>query len=295
METFCKPVRTRGYEADPSRAIPLAQFMAYFGMLRWEVLLEPHFQLVDYLRNGHFFVIRDQQVELLRRVGIGVDLEIHLWWEFVGRSSVRIVQQAIRHSDEAVVAQGRITCAWLGPERKLTRIPEPHRVAAKAVAGGPHALVETLTDHADDLGAQDLEPGALSYFDPDPIRHAPGDLRLPLLSEVPEGAWHTGLRIRPSDVDVFGHVNATHYVNLLDDVRAQARDDGAYGAEASWAAGRSTRVGIRYDREVLANTDVTIATWAVQERPGAVAFALQLPDDGPPACIGTVVSEGALS
>ncbi len=294
METFSRSLRTRGYEADPSRAIPLAQFMAYFGMLRWEVLLEPHFQLVDDLRTGHFFVIREQQVELIRRVGIGVGMEIHLWWEFVGRSSVRIVQQALRRSDQAVVAQGRITCAWLGPHRRLIRIPEPHRLAARAVTGGPRGVVERLTDRADDGGPADLDPGQLSYFDPEPVRYAPGDLALPLLAEAPAGAWSTKLKIRPSDVDIFGHVNATHYVNLLDDVRGQARADGAYGLDSGWATGRSTRVGIRYDREVVANAEVSIASWTAPQRDGAVGFAIGLPGGGPAACIGTVVSEGAL-
>ena len=294
MDTFCMPVRTRGYEADPSRAIPLAQFMAYFGMLRWEVLLAPRFGLVDYLRNGHFFVIREQQIELLRRIGIGVDLDIHLWWEFVGRSSVRIQQQAVRRSDSAVVAQGRVTCAWLNPERRLGRIPEPHKSAARAVSGAGRKLVTRLRPHANDTLGTHLGGTNLSYFDPDPVMHPPGGLELPLLDRAPPQSWATGLRIRPSDVDIFGHVNATHYVNLLDDVRQQARREGAYGDDAQWSAGRSTRVAIRYDREVVANTVVTVATWPVVATPGAAAFSIELPDGGPPACVGTVVGEEAL-
>lgn len=316
MHAFSRPVRTRGYEADPSRAIPLAQFMAYFGMLRWEVLLDPHFELTHYLRQGHFFVIREQQIELLRRVGIGVDLDVRLWWEFVGRSSVRIVQQAVRREDKAIVAQGRITCAWLGPTRRLARIPAPHKAAALAVKGGPYQLVEQLSILPGDTvvgrrntaaNAASDGSGEVSYFDPDPIRHPPGDLNLPLVGKSAPQAWAMDLRIRPSDVDVFGHVNATHYVKLLDDVRAQANLSGAYDDHVPtptmpWATGRSTRIAIRYDREVVADTTVKVASWPVtptKEEPlggakGAVAFALQLPEGGPPACVGTVVSEGGL-
>ena len=54
----------------------------------------------------------------------GVDVDVHLWWEFVGRSSVRIAQRIERVADGAAVAQARVTCAWLGPSRRLTRMPQ---------------------------------------------------------------------------------------------------------------------------------------------------------------------------
>lgn len=242
-DVFAMPYRTRGYEAGPSRAIELAQHMRYFGALRWEVMLADRFHLRPELERGAFFVIHEQRVELVRDVGVGVDLRVELWWAFVGRSSVRIVQRALARGE--VVAQGRVTCAWLGPQRRLARLPEAFREEAARVRGGGREVVLRAPSESEGAAEGWVDPPARCHGGTGLEAIAPPGAEE--AAALRRKAERVSLVVRPSDVDIFGHVNATHYVPLFDDAR-----------RALGGTGRVVRAALAYAKETLAGERVDI-------------------------------------
>ena len=103
-----------------------------------------------------------------------------------------------------------------------------------------------------------------------PRKQADGELLLsppaldalkPPAPEVPADAHRYELTIRPSDLDIFNHVNAATYLELCDNARLSATADGvgAWDAPLDGAA-------IHYHQETLVHDRVTLHTREVAPR-----------------------------
>lgn len=257
---------TRGYECDRTRTVPIPVFMSYLEHLRWEVIRRPELGLEPLLDQGCFFVVGRQAVELLVRVGLGVELRLTTRIEKVGRATAEVTHAVHRVADDVLVAHARVMGMWLGPDRRLARLPD--------------SLREVWRQH-DALPRSELSPPALtggpasytpSIVSPPQVVHAMCGLDglAPPTDGPPPGAWAYEMTVRPSDIDIFDHVNAASYLRFCDDARLAAAEAGALRPAAGERGQHpAVRVAIAYHREAVRGDALTIATWpAPGERPG---------------------------
>ncbi|MCC6622337.1 MAG: hypothetical protein IT385_13830 [Deltaproteobacteria bacterium] len=257
---------TRATEIDPTATVPLPIFLRYFEHLRWLTIQDPRLGLVDHLHESHFFVVRMQIVELRRRVGQGVALRLGTRFTQVGRSTASVIHTAHRESDGALVAHARVVGAWLGPSRRLVRLPETFRAYAQAEidrAHPPHDPHDGLWHEP--LVIHPAGSSARSFLAPPEHVFA----RLGLDDEPPRGddphiterrfdhVHH--LVVPPRDLDVFSHVNAATYLGYCDDARHAARDLWPDARGRGWVV----RAGLFYQREAAAGDALDIGTWAL--------------------------------
>lgn len=120
---FEEPLVTRGTEIDETATISTYTFLRYFEHKRWLIMQDPALGLLEHLHNSHFFVVRTQVLEMRRRVGMGVPLLMRTHFEHCGRSTARVLHEAVRSDDGAIVARARVTGVWLGGDRRMAKIP----------------------------------------------------------------------------------------------------------------------------------------------------------------------------
>lgn len=238
MNAFSRTYHVRGYEVDATRTMPLPVALSFLEQLRWEWIADPEWGLDQGVNSGFFFVVRHQVLELVDRPRFGETLVVEGRLERVGRSEV-IVQHRLK-VDERVMGHARVRGVWLGPNRRLARIPDAARELGRQQA-------ETLPPWEPPKGAaEDTVIGDNPSFLDAPRRVYKGRGLGLALEDVPM-THETTVTVRPSDCDVFQHVNASQYLRYCDDAR--------------WAAGNhhhANRVLLDYVDEALAGETLTI-------------------------------------
>lgn len=241
---FERTFRVRGYEVDVTRTTPLPVVFSFLEQLRWEWLAEPAWGLVDGVHGGSFFVVRSQIVELVERPRFMDELTVTGEMEKVGRSVVS-VRHRLRCGDREL-GHARVQGVWLGPDRRLARIPD----AAREV-GRRHA--ETLGPLGSLAGSPEdaVLPGAdaRSFLDAPRIVHRARGLELST-EPPPADAPSVHLVVRPSDCDVFDHANASSWLRWFDDARL-----------ALGHVGMPARCAVEYHAEAVAGDALTVSVW----------------------------------
>ncbi len=298
-EPFELALRTRGYEADFTGTIPMPAFFRYFEYTRWELMREPRLGLLDAVHAGHFFVVRQQNVELLRHLGQGVPLIVRTWFDEVGRISATVHHEALRADDGALVAQARVTGVWIGPNRKMTKLPAKMRALAKAqiaaLADGP-----TRRGVAADVATSAAVGGQrTSFFEPLEVVHP--ELGLDVTPPPPttptEASFHLDLIVPHRDLDIFSHVNAATWLSYCDEARHAAARAGVLPAAAA-AGGFNVRATVKYFREAVAGDPLRVHLWPVADTPRALGFAIARGPEGEISCtarVDTAAGGGAIS
>ena len=258
--------RTRGYECDATRTVPLPVVFSYLEHVRWEWIQLPELGLAPLLHQGYFFVVQRQTAEIVRRVGMSTDIQVRGAFKRVGRSQAIVRQVVIRKSDGALLVDAQVVGCWLGPNRKLARIPNETREV-----GG--------RDNVDELvcaRAHEVEPAVggveASLIAPPEIVYQPLGLDLPLPKVIPEDAIESRVVVRPSDLDIFDHVNASNWLRLVDDARVLAARSGHL---SPLALNPSRRAAIDHPREACLGDELTIHTWPVDATHFAAMITLQ--------------------
>jgi acyl-CoA thioesterase FadM len=248
VQRIVRNLAVRGYELGPSGTPSIATFARYFEHLRWESSSDPVMSLARLFTNGSRMVVRAQQIAVDGRVGVGDVLRLSLWVGRVGRTSMDLWHEARLASSEALVARGLVTAVYLGQDHRPCMIP-------------------------DDIRAM-VEPAGATT------------LVAPLTASAPQGAWHDELRVRPSDIDLFNHVNHAVYAAYFDDARVLALRQGVLPARA-----RQTRaISIDYRREALAGQRLDVAVWMLPESAeDQVGAELRNKDDGEVVCSARLV------
>lgn len=277
---------TRGTEIDPTATVGMPTFVRYFEHLRWQVMQDPRLGIVEHIHEGHFFVVRTQVVELVRRIGQGVALTMRTWIESVGRSTATVRHEALRASDGALVARARVVGAWLGPTRRLVRLPDPFRAFSEAYAraypvpvaegsapAGDARLVRRAGTHATSFTAPlEVEFPLIGLADDPP---APGD---PIISARAFDYVHR-IVVPPRDLDVFSHVNAATWALYCDDARyAAAPVIDPQQAPTGWVV----RAGLFYGREATVGDALDIGVWSMGPRALGFACLLASEPEAPP-------------
>lgn len=224
------PSRTRGYECDHHRVVTLPVYLSFLEQMRWEWIQNPELGLIEHIHTGHFFVVRRQTLALARHTGMCVDFAIRGVLRKTGRSLVSVEHDLVR-ADGVLMARAKVQGVWIGPNRRMARLP---RVLREHVFEG---VLESEEGPAH-------EGSPSSFMDP-PQPTFPVDLSLEVPPPDLEGA-ESELVVRPTDCDIFGHVNASSWLRYFEDVRRR-RDD---------RQGRI--VAIDYSGEALAGEPLTI-------------------------------------
>lgn len=272
---FSHMLVTRGTEIDGTGTVGVPVFLRYFEHMRWELMRDPRLGLVAEIHAGHFFVVREQVVEVCRRVGLGVALELETRIVEVGRSTVRLTHVARRVADGALVAEARVTGVWIGPARRMVRLPEGLRALVRAAneAGPARDLV---LERAHDAALEPRRASPSAAFARSFI--APPEVVFPALG-VAEGpptvfpsevAFEHVVVVPPRDLDVFLHVNAATWLHYCDDARVLGAAAGALAPELA-ADGWVVRAGLFYGREASLGERLRISVWWIDA--AALGFA----------------------
>jgi acyl-CoA thioesterase FadM len=245
-KVFGVDLRVRGYEATHDRTVGLPQVLSYMEHCRWEWILDPSLGLAEGLHTGHFFVVHRQTVALARTFGIGTRARVRAALRKVGRVQCDVEQDVVR-DDGVLLARAHITAIWLGPSGRMVRLPDAVR---EGVTDEP--LASTVADDA---------PGRPDSFLSPPERTLPVQLPRLVEREVPDSAATRARLARPSDCDMFGHVNGSNYLRAFEDV---------WGRHA-------TQADIEYRGQATADDLLQVRSWPHPS--GRAAFALQRGDE----------------
>lgn len=250
MPTYFEDITSRGYEAGPSRRVPLPMVFQYMEHLRWRCIIDPASGLAPFVDQGYFFVVQKQRLVLHRAFGQDTDLRVYLMAGKIGRSAIDLTHEVRRRSDGALIASAEVTGLWLGPNRRLCRIPDALRSFATELEGPPEPTAVQAECHADRMESSYIRP-------PEQVFPARGlDIEAPTEADVPSDALAFEVLVRPSDLDIFAHVNAATYLRFCDDARAAA--EGVWGAIGRAPA---CRAAIHYARETLEGEVLTVRSW----------------------------------
>ncbi|MFT5460150.1 MAG: acyl-CoA thioesterase FadM [Myxococcota bacterium] len=237
---FQVPLTVRGYECSVDRTVPLPVVLSYFEHCRWNWIQEASLGLLDGLHSGHFFVVHRQTVCLARDFGIGTRARARAVLRDVGRVQGHVEHDLVR-DDGVLLARADVTAIWIGPTGRMARLPRN--------------TVGALTKESlDSTTAPDIEGLEDSFLTP-PERSHPVVLERRVTRAVPANTERTNLTVRPSDCDMFGHVNASNYLRFFED-----------------QFGRARRADIEYRGQAVAGDTVQIRSWPVAEEQRAFAL-----------------------
>jgi len=268
---------TRGTELDPTGTVGMPVFLRYFEHVRWMLMREEVLGLSDLVHAGHFFVVRSQTIELRRRVGQGVPLHFRTRLAAVGRSTAEVEHLVTRADDGALVAHARVLGVWLGPQRRMVRLPDRFREHV-APPDPPADLTDPVTPTAPPgpahvaRVAQTTGGHASSFFDPPEVVLAPLGVAVDAPNAPPATPlFEHHLVVPPRDLDVFSHVNAATWLTYADDARllAAARGHLPHDLATGWVA----RCALHYGREAVVGDGLRV-TLAALDGPFPVSHAL---------------------
>ncbi|MBT6178082.1 MAG: acyl-ACP thioesterase [Deltaproteobacteria bacterium] len=276
-----RKITTRGYEPDLSATIPASRLLNYLEQLRWEFIQDPESGLVEHLASGHFPVLRGQRIEMVQRVGMDTELELYARVRKVGRNIVSIEHHVIDAQDRSLVAHAIVDGIFLGPNRRPVRIPESFRAVAK--------LHETLPAPAHILRSAHTpqQDGPLIHTNPERAVYTPIGLETFAHPEAPvEVPFEWNLQVRPSQIDIFSHVNAATYVAMFTDALFEAAQSGQ-GAFKHLNQASIRRLAIQYQQEATVQQKLVVRVW---ELVGTDELGCELyrPEDGVTLCLATL-------
>lgn len=121
-------IGVRTSELDSFGHVNHAVYLTYFEHARFEALAEAGFDWgVLAERSWAIFVVRIE-VDYVAEAGREDQLLIRTWADSFRRTSMVLGQVMVRADDpETVVAQARVTAAWIGSDRRPMRVPEEVR------------------------------------------------------------------------------------------------------------------------------------------------------------------------
>ena len=240
MTPFARTYIVRGYEVDASRTMPLPVSLSFLEQLRWEWMSDPEWGLDEGIHNGFFFVVRRQILEMVEHPRYSERLLVEGRLERVGRSEVLVQHQL--SVDGRMMGHARVQGVWLGPNRRLARIPDVPRALGRRQAEEIPAWVAPV-GHAENAVLGD-SPSFL-----DAPRYVYRGRGLDLEEQDFEVRHRCTVVVRPSDCDVFQHVNASQYLRYCEDARIAA------GGPA-----HANRVLLDYANEALAGDTLLLET-----------------------------------
>lgn len=254
---------TRGTELDPTGTVGMPVFLRYFEHVRWLLMREAVLGLADLVHTGHFFVVRSQTIELRRRVGQGVPLRFRTRLAAVGRSTAEVEHLVTRPDDEALIAHARVLGVWLGPQRRMARLPDRFREhVAPPDTHSPADLIAPTNPTNPAHVAHVAGGHEGSFFDPPEVVLSPLGVAVGAPTTPPHTPlYEHDLVVPPRDLDVFSHVNAATWLTYADDARllGAARGHLPHDLATGWVA----RCALHYGREAVVGDPLRVVLAAL--------------------------------
>ncbi|MBI5607699.1 MAG: hypothetical protein HY902_02345 [Deltaproteobacteria bacterium] len=229
----------RGDELGCDAAVPPVHQLAWFEHGRWEATALSGTGMDEVFGHDRIAVVRSQRAAFLRPVGIGEPVALSVGLGRVGKTSFEIVQSlwtepAGTQQPPECIAVLSIAAVALGADRRPSPVPDAVRALARDMPPVP----------------------ALAGLDLVPV-------------ERPDFTWE--IEVRPSEIDVFSHVNHACYARWADDAR-QLRD-----RARGLASQPLQRIAVDYQRETVLGERVEVR---LQELgPGDVAAEVRVGDE----------------
>ncbi len=277
MSLFQRQIMTRGYEPDCTATIPAGKILNYLEQLRWEFIRDPESGLQEHLASGHFPVLRAQRIEMVQRVGMDTPLNLFARVLKVGRNIVSIEHHVIDANTNTLVAHAIVDGIFLGPNRRPVRIPDGFRELGKyhqTLSAPKHTIASA---HQPPLG------GTLIHTNPERTSFAPMGLDEFYHPEAAiEAPFEWSLQVRPSQIDIFSHVNAATYVDMFTDALYEASQSGQPEFK-DFEQASIRRLAIQYQQEATVHQKLVARIWptATQE----FGCELYRPQDGMTLCL----------
>lgn len=250
---FATELTVRGYECGLGGVVSVPTLLSYCEHCRWLWISEPTLGLRAQLDDGYFFVVHKARVGLYRSFGIGTRLTVRATLRSVGRVHCEVEQDLVR-DDGVVLGRAFVHALWIGPSGRLRRVPQATRDAA----------VGDVLESIDDAPPRVPE----TWRAPEEVRYAPTLEPRNHRDDPPPDATRTPHLVRPSDCDMFEHMNNAVYLRLIEDVldtpivdadieyRKQAKPGDALVVH-HWATDAGTAVALTRDDDVICRAMVT--------------------------------------
>jgi len=123
-------VEARSYELDSFGHLNHAVFLNYFEYARFQAFRAAGYPAEEITARGEGIHVVRVEVDYLREVFLGQELEVRTTVESSRNSSMTLLQEACAPGDpDAVHARARVVVVWVGPDRRPMRIPAEVRGA----------------------------------------------------------------------------------------------------------------------------------------------------------------------
>ncbi|HSG48102.1 MAG TPA: thioesterase family protein [Longimicrobiales bacterium] len=123
-------VQARSYEMDAFGHLNHAVFLNYFEYARFQAFRDAGYPADQVTARGEGIHVVRVEVDYLKEVFLGQDLEILTRVESSRNSSMTLLQEACGPGDpDSVHARARVVIVWVGPDRRPMRIPAEVRSA----------------------------------------------------------------------------------------------------------------------------------------------------------------------
>lgn len=210
----------RGDELDRTGTVGGAQLLRYLENGRWQATMAAENSMAALFTGGRKMVVRAQRMQLGVAVSWGEALTLQTWLTRTGRTSVDIGHLLTRESDGARVCEAMLTGVQIDETGRPTPLPD---------------------DVVAQVGGRELDSHLLTTTFAD---------------SLPSDAWAWPQTIRPSQTDLFRHVNHSRYVDLFEDARWFMERSRSI---AVWRPKRTLAlVALEYRREAKAGDDVRV-------------------------------------
>lgn len=130
-------IGVRTSELDSFGHVNHAVYLTYFEHARFEALAEAGFDWGLLSERGWAIFVVRIEVDYVAEASRQDRLLIRTWADSFRRTSMVLGQVMVRADDpDAVVAQARVTAAWIGPDRRPMRVPDEVRAGLSGRRSG---------------------------------------------------------------------------------------------------------------------------------------------------------------
>lgn len=251
--THTSTFHTRYYQCDAYGHLNNTYYVRFMQEAAFAASAAAGYSLERYTELGRYWLAYITEVEYLRPVRYGDDVQVKTWVEYFRRSSSRRRYELRVAGSDELVARGHTD--W---------------VYVDAASGRPTSITP-------DMAAAFFPEGA-------PERHAERD-PFPAAPPPPAGVYNTHLRVRWQDIDSAGMVNNPVYLEYIEAAGFRAV------AHFGWPFQRMQQAGfgvllrkthIRYVQPARLDDELEISTWASQVRRSTAVrhYAIRRAQDG---------------
>lgn len=131
-------IRVYYADTDAGGVVYHSNYLAFFERARSDMLLLAGIDWLSGLeRDGSTYVVAEAELKYRLPARLGDALVVVSWVERIRKAAVVVHQQVMRDRD--VVVEGTVTVAYVGPDGRPRRQPEPWIKAFEAISGGDKA------------------------------------------------------------------------------------------------------------------------------------------------------------